>query len=92
MTEPLEQLVREWLVYRLRWDESVSTACFESDAEDLAALLTRTVKLAEAKARLEEAKEWDETAQYHIARWPELEWRRKRIADLRRAVEELEED
>jgi hypothetical protein len=35
-----------------------------------------------AQARLEEAKEWDTTAHYHISRWPELQWRKERLAKL----------
>lgn len=39
-----------------------------------------------AEVRLEEAKEWDTTAHYHISRWPELEWRKKRLAELEAAA------
>jgi len=35
-----------------------------------------------AEARLDEAKEWDTTAQYHITRWVDLNWRKERLAEL----------
>jgi len=91
--EPPQQIVRVQLVGDTfhAWIDSIEVPVFvqppQGEAEPRECqggycrdemLWRRTL----AEARLDEAKEWDTTAQYHITRWVDLNWRKERLAEL----------
>ncbi len=94
--ERAREVAREWLrkietVFVLASEsEEIAHKREESCGASLASVIETYAAERELQGRIEEAKEWDTTAQYHITNWVKLNWRNKRLAELERLRAEQE--